>query len=188
MNALAVILIGYVLHGMGLGLRPTIGLGPRDNKEIFPSLLLPLIVYVALFAPAGPTLWLALGAGLMVDLASPMTIRGPEPFLWLVGPSALGYLVAAYFALTIRGFMIKRNPLALAVLSLLAAALAGVIAVAVITARNQFYAGMDWHPGHQLVVRLGSAVYTGLAALLLSFLFRPLTGAMGLQVSHLRRR
>lgn len=188
MNLLAVILVGYVLRGVELGLAPTIGLGPTGAKDIAPALLLPLVVYVALFAPAQSVLWLALCAGIVVDLTGPMTVRGAEAFCWLVGPGAVGYLVAAYFVLTIRGFMIKRNPLALAVLSLLGAALAGVVAVAIITLRAQFFTDMAWRPGPELLLRMGSAVYTGVAALPLSLVFRPLTGMMGLQDSHLRRR
>ena len=80
----------------------------------------------------------------------------------------------------LRSVAVLVGSLALAVLSLLAAALAGVVGVAIVSARSQFYGGMEWHAGHQLAVRMGSALYTGIAALLLSFVFRPLTGAMGL--------
>lgn len=187
MNVLPVALLGYLLLGLELGLRPHIGLGPPDAKHIAPSLVLPLVLYVAMFAPANAALWLGLATGLVVDLTAPPALKGEPSLLWVVGPNALGYLAAAYFVVTIRGFMIKRNPLTLMFLSICGALLAGLVAVAILTVRHQFHGDMIRTPGQELGVRFWSAIYTGVVALGLSVLFSVLSGVLGIQEQTHRR-
>ncbi len=187
MNTLAIGLLAYVLMGLELGLRPHIGLGPTGATHIAPSLVLPLVLYVALFAPANAALWLALAVGVVVDLTSVEALKGETQLLWVVGPNALGYLTAAYLVVTIRGIMIKRNPLTLVFLSLVGAALAALVAVAILTVRHQIYADMLRPPGQELLARLGSALYTGAVALVLAPVFGVLSGVLGLQDQPHRR-
>lgn len=180
MNPLAVALAAYVLLGVELGLRAGFELG---NTGVAPSLVLPLVVYLAMAAPAGASLWAGLLIGLAVDLV-PKTLlgvgAGDVGKLTLIGPNALGFLAAAYLTLLLRGFLIRRNPLSLVALTILGGVLAALIAVALITLRAQFDSALDWSALRQLLARLGWAVYSGLAAFFLAFVFRAVNGALGL--------
>lgn len=189
MNALAVGLLAYVLLGLELALKPTLGLG---QSGIAPSLLIPLVMYVAMFAPAGPTLWLALLTGAAIDLTGPRALDGGGA-IWVIGPHALGYALAGYAGLQLRALLVRGNPLSLAVLSLVAAVLAGIVAVAVLALRMQveqmlgYTARMAFAARGDLGARLGSAVYTAVVALPLAMVFRSMMGLLGLHDPHARR-
>lgn len=190
MNPLAVALVAYVLMGLELAMRPALALG---QSGIAPWLLLPLVVFVAMFAQAGPTLWFALAAGAAMDLTGRLPRSGGLDTVVVLGPQALGFMLAAYLVLQLRGLVIRGNPFSLAILSFLAGCVAAILAVAVLTLRHQLGAWMGW-PGDiewsaraELFARLGSSVYTGLISLVLALVFRRLMGLMGLADPHLRR-
>ncbi len=175
-----VVVFGYLFLAVEIGLREGLGIGPRNTS---PSLVIPLIVFVALHAPALATLWTAALLGVVVDLS---TLRGPGAVV-VVGPHALGYLLAAYFVLTIRGVMIKRSPWTLVVLSIVAALLAHIVVVALFVFRKIYGEAIDFVAWRELVDRFIRSLLTGAAALVLSAVLFPVTGLFGFTDPHLRR-
>lgn len=174
------LIIGYLLLGAELGLRDGLGLSPGGAA---PSLVIPFVVFIALHAPPTPALWTAILLGLSVDLT---TIRGPEALV-IVGPNALGYLLGAYFVLTVRGIMLRRNPWVLVVLSILSALISGILVVAIFSFRKVYHEPIDFGSSRQLVERFFAALMTGAAALVVAALLFPIVSVFGFADPHLRR-
>jgi cell shape-determining protein MreD len=189
MNPLALGLLLYVTLGIELALRPTLGLG---QSGIAPSLMLGVVCFVAMFTPVGVTLWVALLAGLAVDLSGPRALEGGGT-VWVLGPNALGFALGAYAVLQLRALLVRGNPLSVGILAFLAAVLAAVVATAVLFLRVQvegmfdYSARLAFSAQGELIARLGSAVYTGVVAVPLTLMLRPLMGLLGLQDPHARR-
>lgn len=189
MNVLAAALLVYVALGVELALKPTLALG---GSGIAPSLVLPVVVFIAMYAAAAPTLWLALIAGLVIDLSAPRALQGGGD-IWLVGPNALGFTLGAYAALQLRALFIRGNPVSVAILSGLAATLAGITAATVLSVRGiaertfGYTAQMSLAPRDELLAGLGSAVYTAVVAVAVAMLMRRLMPVLGLHDPHARR-
>lgn len=150
--------LGYVLLALEGGLHDLLALG---SARLVPSLITALVVFVVLHAPPVSAMWFALLAGLAVDLLSPLG-PGASP---VPGPQALGMLAGAYFVLTVRGVMIRRNPLTVVALTLLAAGLAQLVVCTLLTLRAMAGHLSGWDPGAQMLLRMGAALYTAAAAL-----------------------
>ncbi|HYE03427.1 MAG TPA: hypothetical protein VD963_09360 [Phycisphaerales bacterium] len=175
MNLPAVVILAYLALGLELGLRPALAVG----GGVAPSVLFPLLVYICLFAPTRQALWSALAFGVAADLVSPWTTPGGGRQLVVVGPGALGYAAGAYLTLTVRALVIRRNPLTLAVLSVIAMALAGVVSVFLLSLRSLYDPHLAIQPAPELVRRTLSALYTGLSAGLMGVVLVPLAGPLG---------
>ena len=169
MNWIVFALMAWLAFGFEIGLRPLIS--PGDGS-IAPSLVIPLLVYVALWAPARTALWAALILGLCADLLSSIDLA-PTGAAIVIGPRAIGYLVAAQLVIASRGVVIGRSPVTMVVLSVIAAFVAGVVVVSLLTLRS-FYDPIVWDPGRQLGVRFFSALYTGVSALAMSLVLIPM--------------
>lgn len=181
MNVMVALVIGYLLLGLELGIREGLRLWPTN---ISPSFVLPFIVLVALFAPTTPALWTGLLLGLAVDLS---TQRGPELTV-VIGPHALGYMVAAYFVNVARALVFRRNRVTLVVLSIFAACVANIVALALLALRKIIYADpIALSTGDELLQRFASSVFTGLTAILIAFAIFPLLPALGLHDPASRR-
>lgn len=175
-----VVMVGYVLVGLQMGLvNEFLRLG---HTNAVPSLIVPFVVFVALFAPPLPALWTALLLGLTIDLASP---RGTGVII--AGPHALGFTLAAYLVITVRPIMMRRNPLTLMVLSIIASALAQLVVVAIFSFRGIYPDPFAWFPMRELIERLLSSLYTGATGLLLAFVLFPTMPMFGFNDAHLRR-
>lgn len=175
MNWLIFILIAWLCFGLELALGPVFDAGSRGVQ---PSMVVPLLVFVAMNAPRKPTMWAAILLGLVMDLLSPIpAVNGGTATI--VGPHALGYLLGAHFVLAVRGMLIRRNPLTMIVMSILVMIIAQVVYVAIFAARDLGNDPLIWDSGVQLRQRFFSSLYTGLSALLLSFLFFALGPVFG---------
>ncbi len=172
MNWIVFALVAWIAFGLEIGLRPLIS--PGDGS-IAPSFVIPILVYISLWAPARTALWGALILGLGADLLSSIDLA-PSGSATIIGPRAIGYLLAAQLVIASRGVVIGRSPVTLVVLSIVAAFVAGVVVVAFYTLRS-FYDPVVWNPGRQLSVRFFSALYTGLSALGMSLVLIPLGSA-----------
>lgn len=184
MRWLMFVLVAWVMLGLETGLKPALQLGPTP---IAPSFVLPLAVVIAMFASSSASLWACLILGLMVDLTwkIPRTDYGTAT---MIGPYALGYLLAGQLVLTLRGIMMRRNPLSVAFLSACAAAVANVVVVAIITLHTAFYTEpIEWSAPQQLLARLSSALYTGVIGLVLAPVLLFVAPFMGLQTPGTRR-
>jgi cell shape-determining protein MreD len=155
-NWITFLVISWVAFGLELGLRDALRLAPGD---IAPSFIVPLIVYIALSAPARHVLWAALVLGVMIDLTwlIPRTDIGAASVL---GPHALGAIVAAQLVLAIRGSVIRRHLLTLVILSIAAASVMAIVVVALMTVRDAFGDPIRFSPTSELGSRLLGACYT----------------------------
>ncbi len=178
----AVVLFGYVFVGLDLGLKPALAMGP-PTRNIAPGFLMPFCVFIAVFAPAVPALWTALAFGAVVDLATAWAPTG----LVILGPNALGYMAAAYLVLTMRGVMIRRNPLSIMLLSILGMTMAQIVVVAFMTIRSWSDHTLEWHAVDQLLHRLLCSLYTGLTGLLVGLVMVPLSTLFSFPDSQGRR-
>ncbi len=136
------------------------------------------MVFVALYAPRKHALWCAIMLGIFMDLLNPIKHDNGGP-VTLIGPNTLGYLLAAQFIFSVRGMVIRRNPLTIAFLSIIASLIAEILVVALITLRYLAGDHIAWDPGDALMDHALSSLYTGVGALFLSFIFFALTPAFG---------
>ncbi|MEZ6244232.1 MAG: hypothetical protein R3B57_14450 [Phycisphaerales bacterium] len=169
-------LVSWVAFGLEIGLRPLLSPG---QGNIAPSFVIPVLVYVALWSPARTALWAGLILGVVTDLTSAVDLN-PVGAATVIGPHAIGYLLAAQLVVAARGVVIGRRPVTLVVLSVLAALVAGIVVVALFTIRG-FYDPIVWRPGSQLGFRTLSALYTGLTAAAMYLVLTPLAGAFQFQ-------
>ena len=178
MNWIAFAAAAWLCFGLELGLKSALSLGggATGAGQVAPSFVIPLAVFIALSAPALHTLWACLLLGLVMDLT---WIREQM----VVGPWALGFLLAGYLTLNVRGLMIGRNPVTMTVMSIAFAAVAALVVVAITMVRSWLYgaAAPAGPPGADLAVRLGSALYTGAAGLVMFFLLAAAAGMFRFQ-------
>jgi len=175
MNWFVFALAAWVAFGLELALLPIFDAG---SGGVHPSMVVPLLVFIAINAPRKPTLWSAIILGVVMDLLSP--IPGADGgVITIVGPHALGYLLAVHFVLAVRGMLIARNPLTIVVMSILAALVAQVVVIAILTVRDIGASPLMWDAPDELRQGGFSALYTGVSALLLSFVFFALAPVFG---------
>lgn len=175
MNWFVLLFVAWVGFGLETALLPVFDAGASG---VHPSVVLPLLVFVALYAPRKHALWCAVVLGISMDLLNPITHNNGGP-VTLIGPYALGNLLAAQFIFSVRGMVIRRNPLTIAVLSLLASLIAEILVVAIITLRALAGDKIQWDAGDALMDHTLSSVYTSVGALFLSFIFFALSPAFG---------
>jgi hypothetical protein len=180
----AMLVLSWVLLALDHGLRGLLMLGESGPR---PSLIFALVVAIGLAAPAPTATWAALALGATVDLLDQATTRSGE-LRTILGPNALGYLAAMQFILAMRPLMNKRNPLSFGFLALTGSIISGVIVVILYTFRTIYNDPIVWHAKHELLVTLGSAVYSGVIAVLLSLALIPLSGFLGLPQQGQQRR
>jgi hypothetical protein len=183
MNWTVAAVFAYVLLGLELAVSPALAFG-----SIAPSFVIPLVAFVALHAPAVPALWFALIMGALLDLTGPLPTTDGRPAVVTLGPMALGYLAAAYVALTSRGLLVRRNPLTLIVLSIVVALVAHLVATTLLTFRSFYDPVLMWSPAEQLGRRVMSALYTGATGAVMTVILTPLTHLFGFQDQHTTRR
>lgn len=174
MNWLVLAVTGWILFGLELGMRDLLAIGPG---RVAPSFIAALVAVVALSAPARTALWAGLALGLVADLTR-LVDQPDGGVTTIVGPYALGFMLGAHLVVTIRGALMRRNPLTVGFATMALVAIAQVVVVALTTLRS-FYEPIVWSAGSELLLRLGSAVYSGLAAILLSLVLLPLSELLG---------
>jgi cell shape-determining protein MreD len=180
MNWPVIALAIYLSLGIDLGARAALTIG----GSAAPSLLAALVALIAAFAPATAALWVALLAGALVDLTTPVaTTEGPTLVL---GPSALGFVVGAYVVVTLRTLFARRHATALVVLAVLAAGAAGLVAAGLLALRQVTDSGFTL-AGPQVLGRIGSALYTAVPAMGLALVWRRVMPVLGLVDPFARR-
>jgi rod shape-determining protein MreD len=175
----------WVAFGLELGLRDALRLAPGD---IAPSFVVPLMVFVALSAPPKQAVWAALILGVLLDLTSLVPRTDAASMLTVLGPNAIGMLIAAQFVVAVRGMVIRRHPLTLTVLSIAAAAVVQTVVVAFFTVRDLYGDPILFRPTGELVSRLLSALYTGATAFAWALLLRPVDALFRFQGERGGRR
>jgi rod shape-determining protein MreD len=179
------LLMGYLLLALESPVREALRLGPTAAS---PSLVFPMVVFIALLASSTAALWTAWIVGMAVDVT---TLRGSGAIV-VAGPHALGYLAAAYLILTIRPLVMRKNPITLVLLSIAGEGMAAVVIVFLFAVRRTLWHG-TWADDIQsslmsdLWQRIIGACYTGAAAAVLAAVLFPLTTWFGFQDQSLRR-
>lgn len=168
----------WLALGLELGLAPQLAWQLR-SVTAQPSFVLPLAVFVATGAAANHAVWACLVLGLLLDLVWLWPASSSAGGLTVLGPHALGYLLAGQFVLAMRSMMIRRNPLALATLSVVASLVAGVAIVAVFAIRDALGDIVVWSTWTELLGRLASSLYTGVVALAMGFVLLRLAPVFG---------
>lgn len=179
MNWFVFAFVAWIIFGLELALLPILDAG---SGGVHPSMVIPLMAFAALYAPRKQAMWAAIILGILMDLLSPMA-RADGGSVVIVGPYALGYLLACHFILAIRGSLIRRNPLTLVIISIASSLIAQIVVIAIFTARDLGSNPLIWDASDQLVQRSLSSAYTGLSALILSIIFFALAPAFGFHSS-----
>ena len=182
MNWLPFVLVAWVLVGVHKGAADLFGL-EFGAAEFRPDLVLPLAVFAAMVLPTPSAAWVCLGLGFVMDLLNERPATSGDGFV-VVGPHALGYLLAGLLVLQVRSMMIRRNPLTLGALSAVAAVVSGVVIVAAFTIRHAVDPRLVWSTWGEVLGRFGSAAYTGLAGLVLAWPLIRLSPLLGLNLGQ----
>lgn len=184
MNWIAVLIAGYVLLALELAFRVPLSLGPTG---IAPYFLLPLVVHVAMHAPSTAALWVGLLAGFAIDLQSVRPTSDGLGTVVVLGPCALGYALSAYFAVTVRAVVMRRNPLAFIAVCVVAAGLGQTVAALILTMRQAIDSSVRFDPGDELWIRLMSSLATAISAAVLVYPLRWANPILGLSDPTARR-
>jgi len=159
-NWLVFAIAAWATFGLEFGLRDALQLGEMNLSPHFAVILL---VFVAMWASPGIALTASVLIGLGLDLFYQLKLDDGGDLV-VVGPHALGCLLAGYAVVNMRALMFRKNVLSIAFLSLVATALMQVVVTALLTARAS-YDPLVFGPAiAELGQRLGSAAYTGLVA------------------------
>jgi hypothetical protein len=145
-----------------------------------------LAAFLAMNAPARAAWWSAIVLGLLLDVTNQFTLRGRSEPGVVIGPHALAMLPAVWSVITLRGVMMRRNPLALGVLTF-AGALAAQGTLLIIFSIRSAYEPLAWSVWGEVLARAGSALYTGLVGAPLALVLLPLAPFLGLPSPQHRR-
>ncbi len=184
MNFIAVLVAGYVAFSLELGMRHALTFGSGASA---PSFVFVLCMVIAVGSPASMVLWTCLVFGLLTDLTWPHELAGGVTSVTIIGPYALGYLIAGQFVLLLRSQLFKRNPLSVGFLCFAGFAVAQIVVVALYTFRSKYSPELGWEPTQQLISRLVGAASTGVLGLCVGIFAGPLSSALGLQQPAQRR-
>jgi hypothetical protein len=181
MNVLLVMVLGWLALGLETGLKSTLSLR-WGMVTAAPSFVLPLAVFIALCAPPVQATWACLILGLFLDLTAPQPTYTGE--LVVIGPYAIGLVIACQLVLALRGLVMRRNPLTVVLLSVLAGVVMQIVVTAFFTARAAVGDEIVWHTSHELLGRLVSAGITGGTAFVIAILLSPMAPLLGMPVQR----
>ncbi|MCA9290382.1 MAG: hypothetical protein KDA25_04585 [Phycisphaerales bacterium] len=108
-----------------------------------PSIIACLAVFIALFASRMSALWACWILGMLVDLSHGVGLPDATT-IRILGPHALGFVIAGYMLLQVRTMVFRRRALTFVVLTFSFLVLAHVAAVAIAALRS-------WLPGTEAV-------------------------------------
>lgn len=162
MNWIVFGVVAWIFLGLESGFREALQIG---TWNIAPSFVLILLVFVALWARPLHALWAAFILGCSLDLLTQVPTRAGET-ISIIGPWALGSMLAAYTVLNFRVMMFRRNPLTIAFLCAVAGGIAGVVALAFIALRGYYDDIIALPAASALFQHAASALYTGGLAIL----------------------
>lgn len=180
MSIAAFIIIAWLFLGLELGLKDALALGPAN---IAPSFVYCLLTFIAMFSQAPRPTWVALALGLLMDLTARVPLRDGAGTITVLGPHIIAYVLSVQLVTSLRGVVIKRNPLTVGFLALLGSLVAQVALVAVYSIRlwwNDPIFAIGAAPSGELLARLASAPYTGALGVLVATALFPLSHWMGL--------
>jgi rod shape-determining protein MreD len=161
-------IFAFVLLALEIGLRNLLHV-EIGGDWVSPSFVLVLLVFVSIWAPPRVALWSGLILGALLDLAPQSSPTLPAGFV-LLGPAALGGLLAAYAVVQLRGLVYRESPLAAAVLVFVAGIFMHLMIVAVLSFRGVLYHPLEgWTAAGQLFHRFWILLYSAVLALPLGY-------------------
>lgn len=163
MNWIVFAIVAWIFLGFESGFRETLQVG---QTNIAPSFVLVLLVFVSLWARPLHAMWAAFLLGASLDMLNQVPTRGGET-ISILGPWALGCMLASYTVLNFRVMMFRRNPLTIAFLCAIGGGIAGVVALAFVALRGYYDDLVTVPASSSLFQHAASSVYTGALALLL---------------------
>jgi cell shape-determining protein MreD len=186
MSITAFIILAWLFIGLELGLKDALALG---QGNIAPSFVYCLLTFVAMFSQAPRPTWVAMALGLLMDLTARVPLRDGAGTATIIGPHVLAFVLSVQLVTSLRGVVIKRNPLTVGFLAMLGSLVAQVALVAIYSIRlwwNDPIFPATASPSGELFARLASAPYTGALGVLVAALLFPMSGWLGL--SHQTRK
>ena len=172
----------WIAIGLDQGLAPVFRIGERG---IEPSFVLPLMVFVGLFATARSASAAALVVGLCIDLLSPITLPSGQVGV-IPGPNALGMLLAMQLVLGARGLVFLNSPVTLVVLTPVAGAVAQIVATSVYSVR-ELYDPIGFQASTELGSRVLAALLSSGSALVVWILAMPTIRWFRFEAPHVSR-
>jgi cell shape-determining protein MreD len=156
--------------------------------SIAPYILVPLAVYVCLFASRLSALSACLLLGVLMDL----TIPPPgERVVHVIGPYGLGMLFGGYLILQMRTMVFRQRAITIGVLSAAATVAMAIVMITIYMIRSWYGEGVTYptsgSAGWQMLRHLGIAIYTGLVAIPLGWILLATFPLWGFQAYHSRR-
>ncbi len=163
MNWLTFSILAYLGYAAQLVLNPLWSLGDPTVYEYRPMLLLILLVFIGLQAPAMAVAWSAVVLGLLADIM----LQQHEP--GLIGPWALGFLAAGYALVQLRNLLFRDSMFTIAIMTLVAGVFALLVATTLHALRQNIgFLGNDpvegFSAAEQLYRGFIAMLYTGLVA------------------------
>ena len=158
MNWLTFAILAYLAYALELMLAPLWGINGHQ-----PMLLLILLVFIGLQAPAMTVAWASVLLGLLVDIH----LQQHEP--GLIGPWALGFLAAGYAMVQLRNLLFRDSMFTIAIMSLVAGIFALLVATTLHTMRGIPLLGNEpvenYSAANQLFSGFFTLLYTAVIAL-----------------------
>jgi hypothetical protein len=168
MNWPVVAVASYLALGLEVALSPVLALG-RPDGSVVPGFVLPLVVFIAMHAAPLHALWYALAMGAAMDLLGPIgSSRGPGTLVGL-GTMATAYLAAIAVVLQVRTSVVRRNPLSLGALTIVAGVIAAIVSVSIVSFRSLYSEPAGYSLAGELLRRTLGTFYTAIPATLLAF-------------------
>lgn len=152
-------ILAYVMLALQTGLSSLLVVGDR----VSPSLLFILGIFISVYAPAATTLWAMLILGLLTDLIFPIQANGPVLDFVLLGPNAIGFVLAGWTGLQLRGIFRRSLPGIVATI-FVASFFAHLFVVATLTVRGMPWPIAEsifgWSAADELLRRFWCMIYT----------------------------
>jgi len=136
-----------------------------EVANLRPSAVATIALFIALWAPRMTACWATLVCGIAIDLTSGWVYEGGQ-VAYLIGPHALGYALAGALILQVRSMVMKRQVIAIAILTGVFVIMSSIVIVAVAAARSWYSPEFEsFSPAHELLRRLGMAGYSAVVAI-----------------------
>ena len=139
---------------------------------VWPSATACLAVFVSLFASRIAALWACFALGLLLDLCSSEPAGGES--ITVVGPQALGFVLASFLVIQLRSMVFRRRALTVGFLTVVFLLAADVVVMVVFVIRGWFpELAVTWTQttaGPELLRRFLMALYSGIVAIPIGWL------------------
>lgn len=187
----------YLALALQLGLLTLLQIGSGGAAGVSgfsgasPNWLLILLVLVAMWASPMEIAWTAIILGVIDDLTMRSFAFADRPADYtLIGPGAIGFLVAGFAVLQLRGLVFRDSVLAAGTLVFIAGLLARVTTAAILALRTWSFAFdmpiPGWHASDAIVQGFVEVLMSALLALPVGLLFRQTLGAWGFTAAKSR--